>query len=277
MIGAVLSWHRTFFNCKNMENKRELANAALAWLESDHSSVGNILRGIEFLRRIYPQRAGMLNTLMRRPERPRTLEKVEYELRKHTKYLVDELDLADVNQMNAEIMPQIQEAVNDEQKPDHRGIREDHDRLPDNIKALWADAAELWKKIKAVFETCKSITQACDRYEYLKVLKDSWYEYRDMMKQYDGYVMDTMAPSSEVPSGNDVVTDNSRTVINARSYISKNISRLRSLHDSGEPEDVPLYDSLQEKMRKRVDVLISCKAPITDDLRQKLADAGITI
>lgn len=275
MIGAVLSWHRTFFNCKNMENKRELANAALAWLESDHSSVENILQGIELLRRIYPQRAGMLNTLMRRPERPRTLEKVEYELRKHTKYLVDELDLAEVNQMNAEIMPQIQEAVNDEQKPDHRGIREDHDRLPDNIKALWADAAELWKKIKTVFETCKSIRQACDRYEYLKVLKDSWYEYRDMMKQYDAYVIGNEQAQEGTESGQQAVEP--KEVINARSYISKNLPKLTSLHESGEPEDIPLYDSMKEKILKRVDLLIEANIPLSEDLKTRLSSAGIDI
>jgi len=234
-----------------MENKRELANAALAWLESDHSSVENILRGIELLRRIYPQRAGMLNTLMRRPERPRTLEKVEYELRKHTKYLVDELDLAEVNQMNAEIMPQIQEAVNDEQKPDHRGIREDHDRLPDNIKALWADAAELWKKIKTVFETCKSIRQACDRYEYLKVLKDSWYEYRDMMKQYDAYVIGNEQAQEGTESGQQAVEP--KEVINARSYISKNIDLLTREWRAGGYPSVRLHEGEDSEEGRLVD------------------------
>ena len=259
-----------------MENKRELANAALAWLESDHSSVENVREGIELLRKIYPQRIGMLNTLMRRPERPRTLEKVEYELRKHTKYLVDELDLADVNQMNAEIMPQIQEAVNVESKPDHRGIREDHDQLPENIKALWTDAAELWKKIKTVFETCKSINQACDRYEYLKVLKDSWYTYRDMMKQYDAYVISGDEKAQE-ETGSGQLTVEPKEIINARSYISKNLPKLASLHESAEPEDVPLYDTMKEKIQKRVDLLIEAKIPLSEDLKAKLCSAGIDI
>jgi len=256
-----------------MEKNRELANRIKEWLQKESHDAQSASEGIELLRQVMPGRLGLINTLSRHPERAKTVEKVRYELGKHVKYLVDNLDLREVKAMEAELVPQ----VSQELAKDVLGKRTDHDQLPEDVRKLWDDAAELWKKIKTLYQTCKDLPAPCDRYESLKTLKDAWYKYKQLLKSYDEYVL---TPGAQEAAGNsesadEVAQTEPKEVANARSYISKNLQRLAELEQSSEPEDIADSSSLRERLKKRVDILVAANAPMTDEMRQCLQGAGL--
>ena len=163
----------------------------------------------------------LYNTIMRRPARYE--EKIAYELRKHLRYLKDDMTLDEVKKMEAYILPVIGKAIADTEEttdkaaaalgeiPEDsflpapalsseepykqtdvivaRGKRTDHDTLPEAIRDIWDKNAERYKKIKQAHETCKTLTAACDRYEFTKAIAELWADYKKDFDTYDHYVL----------------------------------------------------------------------------------------
>ena len=176
------------------------------WLENDHSSREAVEAGAMLLLQLNRDTA-MYQRILRNPKRE--LKFLEYKLNRYLQMRQDGQTVKDVVTLDQEITPQIKVAVDSEPagtsdgeqlpvvepaKDDgdtgcvvRRGIRPDHEKLPADIQALWTKNAERWKKIKQSFETCKGLTEPCDRYEYLKVLKETWYKYKEDMARYDEY------------------------------------------------------------------------------------------
>ena len=103
--------------------------------------------------------------------RPHALApKLEAELKKHLRIRLDGLTTTDVAGMDRRVKKSAKEiidavaSVTPEGK--HHGRRADHDKLPDDIKAVYDRGLELHKKIKATFEQLKTMDKAepCDRY-----------------------------------------------------------------------------------------------------------------
>lgn len=259
-----------------MEKNRELANRIKDWLQKETHDAQSASEGVELLRQVIPNRLGLINTLSRHPDRPKSIEKVKYELGKHVKYLVDNLDLRDVKAMEAELVPQVRQEL----AKDALGKRTDHDQLPEDIRRQWDDASELWKKIKTLYQTCKDLPAPCDRYESLKTLKEAWYKYKALLKSYDEYVINTdkNAPAVTASPGEDAKeapSAESKEVTNARAYISKNLQRLIDLQKSNEPEDLADSSTWYERLKERVDILVAANAPMTDEMRQRLQGVGL--
>ena len=165
-----------------------------------------------------------------------------------------------------------------------RGKRTDHDTLPEAIRDIWDKNAERYKKIKQAHETCKTLTAACDRYEFTKAIAELWADYKKDFDTYDHYVL---LPVND-EAGKDkteemqLSAEDLRQINAARPYISNNLPKLLELvklsKEEGFTDDQKeKLESWREKIQQRVDVLVRCKQVIKDELKAKLISADITL
>ncbi len=250
----------------------------------------------------------LYNTIMRRPARYE--EKIAYELRKHLRYLKDDLTLDEVKEKENKVLPVIEKVLNvdvNEDKPlpspaydaeaflqtgaykqtdtiVARGKRPDHDSLPETIRDIWEKNAERYKKIKQAHETCKTLTAACDRYEYTKAIAELWTDYKKDFETYDHYVLVPVneEAGTQTPAADEVQlsAEDMKAINAARPYISKNLPKLIALVAASKQEgfteaQAQELESWREKIQQRVDVLVRCKQVIKDELRQQLTEADI--
>ncbi len=274
------------------------------WLQSDHTSPEAIAAGAMLLLQLNRDQA-MYQRIMRRKERE--LAFLEYKLRRFLQMRQDGQTIKDVVKLDSEITPHIQAVINAEpipveekaellpvpQPPEkdggnemyiRKGIRPDHDRLPKKIQALWPKNAERWKKIKETFETLKTLTEPCDRYEHLKVLKETWYKYKDDMARYDDFRLtaDTATVPDASASGEALTPEQEKELANADSYISKNMPQLLQLVAAAKEEEFneeqkKQLESLRSRVQQRVDVLLKYGRTLTDERREQLLSADIKV
>ena len=271
------------------------------WLQGDHKSDEKIQEGAMLLLQLNNDRS-MYQRIIRRPQRE--LSFLEYKLRRFLQLRQDGHTIKDVVKIDRDITTEIEPLLSAEvtssdadmlpvpQPPEkdggndmyiRKGIRPDHDRLPDNIKALWAKNAERWKKIKEAFETCKGLTEPCDRYEYLKVLKETWYKYKEDMARYDEFRL-----TADEGANGDGDTDQTpaltpeqeKELKNADSYISKNLPQLQQLVAAAKEEEFndeqkKALENLRQRIQQRVDVLLKCGRTLTDERREQLISCDI--
>lgn len=215
-------------------------------------------------------------------------DKVVYELRKYLQIRLDRQTVKDVVRMNQTVLPAAQLILDegtpvistDDDMPQEgkkvKGKRADHDTLPEGIRLLWEENAELWFKIKDLFEQLKGMEHAtaCDRYEYLKQLDESEKRYRTNMKAYDSFVPGT---DSDGEGDKDKTEDDPATIAKkvgaARKYLSDNKKKLADLKDS----DAKKYLALLAKVQERYDYLISTGNAVEADQVNELALLGLKV
>ena len=249
---------------------------------------------------------GMFQRIMRRPERE--VKFLEYKLRRFLRLRQDGQTIRDVVNLDNEIVPHLQAVIESEPIPVEggaellpveqpaeqdggnemyvrKGIRPDHDKLPDNIKAIWPANAERWKKIKEAFEACKQLTEPCDRYEYLKVLKETWYKYKEEMARYDDFKLTddggagTDGAADQTPA---LTPEQEKELANADSYISKNMPQMQQLvaaaKEEGFNEDqMKQLENLRKRIQQRVDVLLKYGRTLTEERREQLLQCDIKV
>lgn len=275
------------------------------WLDSEHTTTEQIEEGAQLLLSLNRDGA-MYQRIMRRPQRE--LKFLEYKLQRFLRLRQDGQTIKDVVMLSKEIMPEL-EAVTDKEPlpvegqgvylpveqtplPDggndryvRKGIRPDHDRLPAEIQAIWPANAERWKKIKEAYETCKQLTEPCDRYEYLKVLKETWYKYKQEMARYDDYRLTADGGSEGEGAADQTPTltpEQEKELKNADSYISKNLPQMQQLAAAAKEEDFndeqkKALESLRQRIQQRVDVLLKCGRTLTDERREQLLQCDIKV
>ena len=260
----------------------------------------------------------MYNTVMRKPRYHEG--KIIHELKKHLVYLKDDMNLQEVKDLEKQVLPVIEHAIIETEKttdevaaamdeiPEDsylpapalsdeepyeqtdtivaRGKRSDHDTLPETIRAIWEKNAERYKKMKQAHETAKTLTAACDRYEFVKALAELWADYKKDFDTYDHYVLvevneeaGTQTPDTEEVqlSAEDVKAINA-----ARPYISKYLPKLLALvaaskEEGFTEEQAKELELWRSRIQQRVDVLIRTKQVIKDELRQQLVSADINL
>ena len=260
----------------------------------------------------------MYNTIMRRPMRFE--EKIAYELRKHLRYLKDDMNLDEVKDLERKVLPVIGKAIADTEEtadkaaaalgeiPEDsflpapalsseepyeqtdaivaRGKRTDHDALPESIRAIWDKNAERYKKIKQAHETCKTLSAACDRYEFTSAIAELWDAYKKDFDTYDHYVLvpvnDEAGTQGSDAEEVQLSADDLKAINAARPYISKNLPKLLALvaaakQEGFSDEQAKELESWRDRIQQRVDVLIRTKQVIKDDLRQQLTEADIKL
>ena len=284
---------------KKKHTEAELADGAMMVLQCNRNQV-------------------LYNTIMRRPARYE--EKIAYELRKHLRYLKNDMTLDDVKSMEARTLPVIGNAIAETEKaaseaaeadgevPEGdilpspalsseepygqtdavvaRGKRADHDTLPEAIRAIWDRNAERYKKIKQAHETCKTLTAACDRYEFVKAIADLWADYKKDFDTYDHYVLIDVneEAGTQTPDAEEVQlsAEDLKAINAARPYISKNLPKLLDLVAAAKQEGFTEAQTLEleswrDRIQQRVDVLVHCKQVIKDELRQQLTECDICL
>lgn len=252
-----------------MDNK--LTKEIQEWLEKESYSEEEILAGARMVLKLNKNQA-LYNTIVRKPER--YVKKIRYELARRLPMRLDNMTKSDVIRLEKEILPPVETAVRQEDEKEGTedvenaddgkavaaGKRDDHDELPDEIKAIWDKNAERWKKIKKLYYTCKQLDKPCDRYEYLKILKEEWYAYKEAFNIYDNY--------SFVPDADDNNEITVKDITNARAYISKNLERLEKM---SKDDDVEKYQDLYNKVLERVNVIISSGESFSPEMKERLS------
>ena len=273
------------------------------WLDSEHNTVAQIEEGAQLLLSLNRDGA-MYQRIMRRPHRE--IKFLEYKLQRFLRLRQDGQTIRDVIKLNDEIMPELETVTNKEPQPIEnqptllpvlqpddqtagneqfvrKGIRPDHDQLPAEIQAIWPANAERWKKIKEAYETCKQLTEPCDRYEYLKVLKETWYKYKQEMARYDDYRLSADGGSEgegaaeQTPA---LTPEQEKELKNADSYISKNMPQLQMLVSAAKEEEfneeqINNLENLRQRIQQRVDVLLKYGRTLTDERKVQLNQCGI--
>ena len=287
------------------------------WLSKKKHTEADLANGAMMVLQCNRNRA-MYNTMMRKPSHYE--EKMVYELKKHLAYLQDDMNLEDVKKLEKKILPVIGKAIADTEEttdkaaaalgeiPEDsflpapalsseepykqtdaivaRGKRTDHDTLPETIRAIWDKNAERYKKIKQAHETCKTLTAACDRYEFTSAIAELWDAYKKDFDTYDHYVLvdvneeaGTQTPDTEEVQ---LSAEDLKAINAARPYISKNLPKLIALVTAAKQEgfteaQAQELESWRDRIQQRVDVLIRTKQVIKDELRQQLTEADIKL
>ncbi len=278
------------------------------WLAKESHTEAELAAGALLMLQCNRNQA-MYNTVMRRPSRYE--ERISYELKKHLGYLKDDMSLEDVKQLEKQVLPVIDRVIKVTSDDDEsvaagivlpspaygedvnkqtdtivaRGKRSDHDTLPEAIRALWDKNAERYKKIKQAHETCKTLTAACDRYEFTSAIAELWDSYKKDFDTYDHYVLlpvNEEAGSKESAGEVQLTAEDLKAIGSARAYISKNLPKLLALvaaskKDGFTDDQAKELEAWREKIQQRVDVLIGTKQVIKDELRQQLRSADITL
>lgn len=255
-----------------------------AIVQSETVTDEQIVEGVQLLRRIAPSNMMYMRWAQLANSRPAHIkDHVLKELKKHLAYRLDELTRDQVRILDIKV----QKEVKDTLTAPRTGKREDHDLLPDEIKALWDDNASIYKKMKDKFEECKALNGqlACDRYEVLKVLAELDDTYRKNMKAYDEYVIESVsdgdAPQDQETEGTEELSEEAAKAVGAaRTYISRNIEKLEGLVAAAAIPDadadiIKKRDDVLGKIQERVTVLIENKAVISDAITQRLNAVGI--
>lgn len=255
-----------------------LAKEIKAWLESDDRSDMAIINGANMVLKLNRNK----NMYMATVRKPASMaSKIEHELRKHYAIYADGLTTREVEKMTVEVMNDIKPVIEAEkqvigtEEPEtmavamdsRRGKRDDHAALHPSVQELWDKNIERWKRIKETYATCLQLSEPCDRYEYLKLLKELWYQYKKDMAAYDDAKPETVVTSAEKTPSTEVKS--------ARPYISKNLPKLEQLtaDASNEVKRQKLRDSIQQ----RVDILVDANEVIKDETLKRLIAVGIVI
>lgn len=264
------------------------------WLNKAEHSDDDVLAGAQLLKRINPQNATYRRWIQMAASRPKyVVAYIERELKTHLKYRLDGLTLEQVNRLDNAVVPAAEKILgggapllvgdedageNIEDAPKKLGRREDHEQLPDEIKQLWNSNGELYKQIKAVFEELKSMEDlpSCQRYDKLTILDEMDKKYISQMAKYDSYKIPTDTKDPTDPKDPNAPSSSSKDVANARSYISKNITKLESIaKDKG--VDSEEFTALKAKVEQRVNVIVAAKEPMGEALAERLAAVGISV
>ena len=287
------------------------------WLAKDSHTEAELAQGATMVLQCNRNMA-MYNTIMRKPSHYEG--KIIYELKKHLRYLQDDLNLDEVKELERKVLPVISQAIGETEKtvdqvaaavgdvPEDaylpspalsgeepyaqtdnvvaRGKRSDHDTLPEAIRAIWDKNAERYKKMRQAHETAKTLTAACDRYEFVKALAELWADYKKDFDAYDHYVLLPVneEAGAEAPAADAVQlsADDLKAINAARPYISKNLSKLLALVAAAKQEgftegQAQELESWRDRIQQRVNVLTRTGQVIKDELRQQLTEADITL
>lgn len=151
----------------------------------------DIAQGALLLLRIDRNRV-LYSNILRNPEG--MMPKLVHELQKYLQIRLDGLTRREILEMQNVLLPEVAKTVGAtaEKQPApetarHAGKRPDHDQLPVEVQALWNDNETLFFKMKQLYNLLLTMEnkKACDRYEYLKQLKEADQIYRQNLSDYD--------------------------------------------------------------------------------------------
>lgn len=262
-----------------------------AFLQLKNPTEAQIIEGATLLLQCNPNRErGIYNTAMRRPKA--ALPWIRTDLKKYYGIRRRGLTMPEVEKYNRETVAHVKETLS--KVPDNveldppmpgndapfvpvlgiRGRRDDHDSLPDDIKAIWERNAERWKKMARLhFQLAQMIAKPgyapCDGNELCYLLRQVDDDLRNDYEIYDTYdvVNSVVSSKSETEQDKvDVFTDNVKTIQKARTAISRGLSRKS-----------PHTDESLQKLQDAVNTIFALKQAIKPETVEKLKALNISI
>jgi hypothetical protein len=172
------------------------------------------------------------------------------------------------------------------------GRRADHDQLPAEIQARYVENLALLQKERSLHEKLKLMCDElpCDRYETAKLLIELDQQRIENWAAYDGYVLPTAEEgeptTSETPevtepepaattAEEDAAAETAKKIQAARTYISRNVAKLRELRD--DETKLVDYTTLKAKVQERYETLKELGAEISDETLTTLSDLGVRL
>lgn len=158
----------------------------------------------------------MYQNFMRRPKQ--YASRIEYELRKKYQFYLQELTHDQVQEMNAQVVTIVEQHHLTAEEKEHeefkKGKRADHDALPPEIQALYAENLSIMQQMRRTHTQLQLLsveTSTCpdsERYPFLKELIDLDKRYHANWQQYDHFkvgeplptVKEEKAPADETPN-----------------------------------------------------------------------------
>lgn len=274
----------------------------VAWLRADHTDDEMIRKGAMLLLRLN-RNQGLYQRICRQPQRG--LAKLEYEITKFVNMRLEGYTIEDVVNLDNEITPvikanlvecervvqlasveggQVNEAevipmgYSDDKPAAYSGKRPDHDSLPDDIKALWEKNAERWKRIKETYNLLLTLEAPCDRFEHLKLLKETWYKYREDMCRYDDFKSEKADENGDKKP--EISEEDKKAIDVDQAYISRNLPVLMGLvMESREPDfaNAEKLEGLRAKIQERVFALLKRGVVLSENRKADLVKCDISV
>lgn len=254
------------------------------FLELKKPTDAQIIEGATLLLQLNPNRnRGLYNSALRRPQA--LLSWIRTDLKKHLAIRKRGLEVSQVEQYNRETMKRVEQTLSvvPPVEPENdcapaipilgsRGIREDHDKLPEDIRALWDKNADRWKQLARMhYQLGQMIAKpgyaACDGNELCYQMRQLDDAIRDAYERYDTWQPEyEVAESSDAAADSvDVFTDNVKTIQNARTAVSRGLARKKQTDES------------LKKIQDAVNTLYALKQAIKPETVEKLKAIGITV
>ena len=173
----------------------ELTPKIQEWLSTDKDK-RDLQAGAEMLLRVTRNRI-LYNNITRNPKGRAAL--LEYHLQKILKNRLIDTTHEEVRQMMAQVdaIADNRGLVPSSRTPFQNGKRSDHDELPDEIRQLYVDNADIMRRMREAHTRLRMINpqnSTCpdsDRYPLAKAIIEYDRQYRDNWNIYDHYVKGT--------------------------------------------------------------------------------------
>lgn len=222
--------------------------------------------------------------------------KLIYELNKHLRIKLSGITLQQIQEMQPEVerigreiadeTPSTEQAqkTSPSNKP-LRGKRQDHDKLPPDIQALYVETNKLLQKERSLHERLKLMTDAkpCDRHEYVTMLINLDKRRIEDWKQYDNYVIgqeakDVSGIDPNDPSPIQTVTNaaiDATSIGTIRTYLSRNIDKAIQL--KGDELQIVAYTKLIAELQSKYETASALGAKFSDKTIKNLQEAGVKV
>lgn len=173
----------------------ELTSKIQEWLDTDPDK-RDVLAGAMLLKRINRNQI-LYNDIVRNPAAKASL--LEYHLKRILKTRLIDTTHEEVKRMMVQVDAISQQRGLDRQErtPFQNGKRSDHDELPDEVKQLYVDNADIMRRMREAHTRLRMINpqnSSCpdsDRYPFAKAIIEYDRQYRDNWNTYDHYVKGT--------------------------------------------------------------------------------------
>lgn len=204
--------------------------------------------------------------------RKRNFEKVEYELTKiigTARVIEEKIDLPKLDQSAAILEKSLKDS---EEKGEFKGLRPDHDTLPESIKQIPGKNLERYHTMRSLFERIKILSEDGhapeERIPFLKEL----FQHEEILiadwAAYDDYTVGTKEPAKDLKP-----IDAKRIMAN-RKYLSENKKKYPTLIENGKPDNAA---KLLAEMQKRCDELTNADQTFDPGQLEELRSIGLII
>lgn len=234
----------------------ELTPAIQKWINTDPDK-RDLIAGAELLLRVSRNRI-LYNNIIRNPKAKAHI--LEYHLQKILKKRLIDTTHEEVSGMMRKVdaIAQLRGLEKTPQSEFRLGKRPDHDELPDDVKQLYVENADLRRRMREVHTRLRMINSSnstcpdSDRYPLAKAIIEYDQRYRDNWNLYDHYIKGTplastvKAVDSRTSQKNAVKTINLMLGKYAKSPSDAVAARIKDLYSKIDNPSVKLRQKMEE-------------------------------